>query len=193
MLVKRDDLDINRVSAAGNTPVRILPPVQTVVKARKLTPDQPQKLFAAASSLAMLKLLLDTGRINVNHTNSLGNTALAHASGDAAKMLVDAGIDLTTPRIDGWTPLHSAASRGCCQLVSLLIRNVVDVNARTADGFTPLGLAGPWTASILLDSLLVDPNYENSNGLTPLMHQVMHPSRLHNVSTVKGFTLFTPC
>lgn len=54
--------------------------------------------------------------------------------------------------VAGWAAIHYAASNGNAELLKLLIKNDANVNAVTADGKTPLSLAGssnPEIAEIL--------------------------------------------
>lgn len=51
------------------------------------------------------------------------------------------GSDLSLEDFQGQTPLHAAARRGHAAVVSLLLRSGAAVNARDAEGHSPLLLA----------------------------------------------------
>ena len=61
-------------------------------------------------------------------------------------MLVEKGADVneaaTSGDVAGWAAIHYAASNGNKKMIEFLIKNGADVNAVTADGKTPLSLAG---------------------------------------------------
>jgi ankyrin repeat protein len=57
------------------------------------------------------------------------------------KLLLDAGANVNSVKIDGTTPLHYAALTGQLELVQALLDNGGNINACTKDGFTPLDLA----------------------------------------------------
>ncbi len=58
-----------------------------------------------------------------------------------AKILLDAGAQVDAHGIDGWTPLHSAASQGHAELVRLLLERGADPDARLRGGLTARDLA----------------------------------------------------
>jgi len=55
--------------------------------------------------------------------------------------LAELGAPAGEPDIYGWTPLHTAASKGNLPVVRWLVQRGVDKNARTVDGKTPFLLA----------------------------------------------------
>ncbi len=63
-----------------------------------------------------------------------------------AEFILSKGADVneaaTSGDVAGWAGIHYAASNGNKELLQFLIKNGADVNARTADGKTPLSLAG---------------------------------------------------
>ena len=91
---------------------------------------------------------------------------------------VDDKIDVT-----GWTPLHMAAFHRDKELIPLLVNRNADINARDANGRTPLGCvfltsfgrSSDWTREETI-SFLVDSgasiNVVDSSGKTPLDYAV---------------------
>ena len=71
---------------------------------------------------------------------------------DFAELLLSKGVDVneaaTSGDVAGWAGIHYAASNGTKELIEFLIKNGADVNAKTADGKTPLSLAGSSNAEI---------------------------------------------
>jgi ankyrin repeat protein len=63
-----------------------------------------------------------------------------------AELILSKGADVneaaTSGDVAGWAAIHYAASNGNAELLKFLIKNGADVNAVTADGKTPLSLAG---------------------------------------------------
>jgi ankyrin repeat protein len=59
---------------------------------------------------------------------------------EVVEVLVDHGADLDRRGVNGWTPLHAAASTNDAELVSVLLRLGADATARTGidDDATPL-------------------------------------------------------
>ena len=73
---------------------------------------------------------------------------------DFAELILSKGADIneaaTSGDVAGWTAIHYAASNGNAELLKFLIKNGANVNAVTADGKTPLSLAGSNTEIIEL-------------------------------------------
>ena len=98
--------------------------------------------------LALLALLLERGA-DVHGCDAQGQTALHVAAGtpyyppqlgDAARLLVDAGVPVDARDAAGRTPLQLAVAkeRGHRQVILELLQLGADVEARDADGLTPL-------------------------------------------------------
>ncbi|KAK3181463.1 hypothetical protein K4F52_007173 [Lecanicillium sp. MT-2017a] len=93
---------------------------------------------------AVVRLLLDTGKVDINSRDKRGRSPLSWAAGSGdgvmVKLLVDTGrADVDTRDIDEKTPLLWAAIRGHEAVVKLLVATgKVDVDARDKSGRTPL-------------------------------------------------------
>ena len=89
------------------------------------------------------------------------------------RWLLKAGADANTKRdyYNGKTPLHTAADKGCVDVVDLLIKANADVNARDDSGKTPLhyaALEGHVEVVRRLVAAGADINAEDAKGNTPL-------------------------
>jgi ankyrin repeat protein len=129
--------------------------------------------------LYMMRLLLGRNA-NVNARNFAGNMALheAFCRGDEAlvkiQLLIDHGADPSCLNGNRDAPLHLAAKTGPRpDLITLLLENKVDVNARDPDGNTALHIAivnleRPKDVVQVLLAHHANPNIRNSYGNSPL-------------------------
>lgn len=99
---------------------------------------------------------------------------------DCAKALIEGGANLAS-ELDGsrWTPLHLAAERGANGLVEVLLANGKGaVNAKDADGFTPLWLAVRHNQPKIAQALVnagAEIDTQDASGFSPL-----HDAALEN-------------
>jgi len=119
--------------------------------------DTPLTIAAQNGDAAEVRTLLARGA-DANGKDSHGLTPLVRAarqgSYDAAVALLDGGADpnlydsvWTRP---GWSPLMNAVHKSQSRIVKLLIDRGADVNARAADGTTPLALSEDRTIADML-------------------------------------------
>ena len=98
--------------------------------------------------------------------------AVARQDADAARALVDDGVDVNASRADGVTALFWAAHWDDLATARLLLSAGADVNAVEDHGVAPLARACENASVAMITALLdagADPNATQSSGLTPLM------------------------
>ena len=127
---------------------------------------------------AVVRRLLQDGKVDVNSKNSKGQTPLSLAArkGHEAvvKLLLETGkADVNCKTIENETPLLSAAEYGQEAVVKLLLETgKVDVNNKDSNDDTPLSLAAWYghetVVKLLLETGKVDINSKDSNDDTPL-------------------------
>lgn len=138
------------------------------------------KLLVAATNgnAQMVDILVEEKGINVNATDSRGQTALSRAAERGHKDVVQAL--LKSPRVDpeqkdkvfNRTPLSWAAGNGHADIVNLLLRAGSDVNSADSYGRTALWRAAAARQTEVCKELLKSPNIDvnicDRYGRTPL-------------------------
>ncbi|WZH50422.1 PNP_UDP_1 domain-containing protein [Fusarium acuminatum] len=127
---------------------------------------------------AIVKLLLDTGKVDADARDNKGRTPLwwAAEGGHKAtiKLLLSTGkVDVDARDENGWTPLSMAAGRGHEATIKLLLdTGKVNVDAKDGNGRTLLSQAAMAGRASLVKLLLstgkVDVDARDENGWTPL-------------------------
>ncbi|OBS16221.1 hypothetical protein FPOA_13027 [Fusarium poae] len=127
---------------------------------------------------AMVKMLVDTGKVDVDAKDNNGQTPLSWAAENGheavVKMLLDTGkVDVDAKDKGGQTPLWWAATNGHEAVVKMLVdMGKVDVDAEDYIGRTPLSLAATngheAVVKMLVDMGKVDVDAEDYIGRTPL-------------------------
>jgi ankyrin repeat protein len=136
-------------------------------------------LWAARNGCeAVVKMLLDTGKVDVDAKDYIGRTPLSLAAGNGheavVKMLVDTGkVDVDAKDEGGRTPLWWAARNGHEAVVKMLLdTGKVDVDAKNESGRTPLWWAAmkghEAVVKMLVDTGKVDVDAKDETGQTPL-------------------------
>ncbi|OBS16297.1 hypothetical protein FPOA_13082 [Fusarium poae] len=137
-------------------------------------------LWAARNgSEAMVKMLLDTGKVDFDAKDYIGRTPLSLAAENGheavVKMLVDTGkVDFDAKDYIGRTPLSLAAENGHEAVVKMLVdTGKVDFDAKDDIGRTPLLWAArnghETVVKMLVDTGKVDVDAEDKGGWTPLL------------------------
>jgi len=111
-------------------------------------------LDAAESSEKITRLLIEKGAdINARKNDGIGifthvvfGILMGSVDLEFAEFIISKGADVneaaTSGDVKGWTAIHYASSNASEDLIRFLIKNGADVNAKTADGKTPLSLVG---------------------------------------------------
>ncbi len=151
----------------------------------ELTPMQHciQGLSKSASSVAEIaKLLIEAGA-DVSVRYKNGNTLL-HDCSDAvvAKLLIDAGVDVNAKDGCGMTPLFRCSNAA---VAKLLIDAGADVNAKNRVGETPLFRCGDTSVAKVLIEAGANVNAKDTDGNTPLMSVICFDSTAILVDLVK--------
>ncbi|KAJ7316021.1 hypothetical protein JRQ81_002183 [Phrynocephalus forsythii] len=128
-----------------------------------------------AMSCALQELLGSTKRLNVNHQDVDGFSALHHAalvgSLELISLLLEAQATVDIKDINGMRPLHYAAWQGKVEPVRLLLRAGASVNMASLDGQIPLHLSaqyGHYEVSEMLLQHQSNPCLVNKAKKTPL-------------------------
>ncbi|ETE74131.1 Ankyrin repeat domain-containing protein 29, partial [Ophiophagus hannah] len=126
---------------------------------RKETPLANAAFWAARKgNLALLQLLLNSGRVDVDCKDSLGSTALMVASyyghKECVRELVLQGADINLQRETGATALFFAAQQGHNDIVKLLFEYGASTEFKTKDGGTALLAACQYGHMRVVDTLL---------------------------------------
>jgi len=92
--------------------------------------------------IAKLLSTSKTNKLNVNTQDRLGwsplHCAAHHGSFECAKVLIEAGADVSTRASTGKTPLHIAAQQGRTAICDLFISAGASLNVQDKLGMTPL-------------------------------------------------------
>uniref|UniRef100_A0A3P8T4R1 Ankyrin repeat domain 29 n=1 Tax=Amphiprion percula TaxID=161767 RepID=A0A3P8T4R1_AMPPE len=126
---------------------------------KKETPLANAVFWAARKgNLALLQLLLNSGRVDADCRDSYGTTALMVASYsghyECVKELIMQGADINYQRETGSTALFFASQHGHCDVVKLLFEFGASTEFQTKDGGTALTVASQYGHSKVVDTLL---------------------------------------
>ncbi|KAI1243340.1 hypothetical protein IHE44_0000935, partial [Lamprotornis superbus] len=128
-------------------------------KSKKETPLANAAFWAARKgNLALLQLLLNSGRVDVDCKDSLGTTALMVASYyghiDCVRELVLQGADINLQRESGATSLFFAAQQGHNDVVKFLFSFGASTEFKNKDGGTALLAACQYGHAKVVETLL---------------------------------------
>ncbi|XP_078600101.1 uncharacterized protein LOC144875153 [Branchiostoma floridae x Branchiostoma japonicum] len=132
-------------------------------------------LAAWTGNVDALRLVLETGKVDVDEKDFAGCTALHLASEqghfEVVEVLIDIGADPHTRDKQGDTALHWAAYHGHVKVVELLLSKGLDSNAKGCNGITAVHRAAERGQAQTLQVLLAaggSPNVTSEDGETPL-------------------------
>ncbi|XP_058034442.1 ankyrin repeat domain-containing protein 29 isoform X3 [Ahaetulla prasina] len=143
---------------------------------KKETPLANAAFWAARKgNLALLQLLLNSGRVDVDCKDCLGSTALMVASyyghKECVRELVQQGADINLQREDGGTALLAACQYGHMRVVDTLLKHGANIHDQLYDGATALFLAAQGGYLDLIRLLLssgAKVNQPRQDGTAPL-------------------------
>ncbi|XP_019207221.1 ankyrin repeat domain-containing protein 29 isoform X5 [Oreochromis niloticus] len=149
---------------------------------------------ARKGNLALLQLLLNSGRVDADCRDSYGTTALMVASYsghyDCVKELIMQGADINYQRETGSTALFFASQQGHHDVVKLLFEFGASTEFQTKDGATPLFLAAQEGHVTVIRQLLssgAKVNQAREDGTAPLwMAAQMGHSEVVKVLLLRG-------
>jgi ankyrin repeat protein len=139
----------------------------------------PLSLAAKNGHEAVVKMLLETGKVDVNSKDIRGQTPLSGAAKNGylavVKILLDTGkVDVDSEDDISRTPLSWAAENGHLAVVKMLLETgIVDVDSEDDIGQTPLSRAAEdgqeAVVKMLLETGKVDVDSKDKTGRTPLL------------------------
>ncbi|RVE73883.1 hypothetical protein OJAV_G00035920 [Oryzias javanicus] len=143
---------------------------------KKETPLANAVFWAAkGGNVALLQLLLNSGRVDADCRDSAGTTALMVASHsghyDCVKELIMQGADINYQRETGSTALFFSSQQGHHDVVKLLLEFGASTEFQTKDGGTALTVACQYGHPQVLDLLLrngANVHDKLNDGATPL-------------------------
>lgn len=98
--------------------------------------------FAIMSGNARtVKAFLDTKQLETQKKEAGLTAASLKGYENIVKILLDDGVNINTPTLDGWTPLSVACEENKIEIVEILIQAGADVNVKGENGKTPLQIA----------------------------------------------------
>ncbi|KAI1847677.1 hypothetical protein JX265_013937 [Neoarthrinium moseri] len=138
----------------------------------------PLSWAAECGHAEVVKLLLETKKVEVNSKDNDGRTPLSWAAkyghAQVVKLLLETKqVEVDSKDNNGQTPLSWAAECGHAEVVKLLLETKeVEVNSKDNDGRTPLSWAAEYghaqVVKLLLKAKEVEVNSKDNDGQTPL-------------------------
>ena len=140
----------------------------------------------------VLDMIADNPEFNINFQTLSGYTPLMFAlesnNEDLIGILLECGVNPNSQTLDGETSLHYALRNACeTKIIELLFAYEVDPNIKDMRGYSALNLICKtslndgylWKVQLLLEHG-ADPNTQDKDGITPLMHCVSHYNSASN-------------
>jgi len=123
-------------------------------------------------SMAVVKALLKSPRLNLEARTGNGDNALMIAAFSANREAVDLLLAKgAAVNRDGWTPLHYAAAGGDNGIAQLLLDRKASLDARSPNGTTPIMMAARGGHIMMVKLLLdagADATLKNERGMTAI-------------------------
>lgn len=153
---------------------------------RKKQREIEKILFDAAKNdnPQTIKELIEKEKVNINACNGDGKTALSIAASFGANkaliQLLSYGPDINLPNKYGWTPLKKASNEGTVHhqrridSVKLLLEAGAAIDQEDDEGYTPLMIACPEIAEILIAHKANVNHQASKDRTTPLMWAVIN-------------------
>ncbi|RYP05094.1 hypothetical protein DL765_009939 [Monosporascus sp. GIB2] len=146
----------------------------------KAHPNLPLHIATKTGLVEIVKLLLSSGRVDVNKADLSGRQALHYACGNGHDSIVELLLPVTDDhdvRDDrGTTPFHYAAKKGHAAVSNLLLeRGKVDANSKDSFGRTPLLYAAKKGYEVIVKLLFekgANIELRDNNGSTPLWNAI---------------------
>ncbi|CAK7311130.1 Ankyrin repeat domain-containing protein 29 [Vulpes lagopus] len=144
---------------------------------KKETPLANAAFWAARrGNLALLRLLLNSGRVDVDCRDSSGPTALFFAAqqghNDVVRFLFEFGASTEFRTKDGGTALLAASQYGHMQVVETLLKHGANIHDQLYDGTAPLWIASQMGHSEVVRVMLLrgaDRDAARNDGTTALL------------------------
>jgi ankyrin repeat protein len=162
----------------GDVVKRLLETVDPDIKDGKSC-QTPLWCAAGNGHKAIVKLLLQTGKVDADSKDRFGETPLSSAANNGheavVKLLLKAGkVNVDSRHLDGQTPLRYAARNGHKAVVKLLLQTgKVDADSKDRFGETPLSSAAnnghEAVVKLLLKTGKVNADSKDDNIWTPLL------------------------
>jgi len=128
----------------------------------------------SSNSVKITKLLLDSGRVNIEHISKNGfpilQSAISNKELTKIRLIIQHGANINAQDKWGFTPLHHAIRSEQPKVIKLLIDHGVNINTKDQWGFTPLQYARQYQKTEVVNFLIdqgADVNTENKLGETP--------------------------
>jgi ankyrin repeat protein len=105
----------------------------------------PLRRTIEGASVEAAKLIIESGKANLNAKDHNGKTPLMVAASNGYKDIIESllahNADVNAKDLTNWTALHSAVQFGQVDIVEMLVKKGADVNAAARNGQTPYAMA----------------------------------------------------
>ena len=92
---------------------------------------------------SVMKILIDNGAdISFADAGHLACSAVEQNNMELLKEIIQCGVDVTQPKKNGITALHTAIAEGNTEMINFLVDQGADIDMPDANGWTPRVMAG---------------------------------------------------